>query len=1649
MGSRADNERVSADEMDDQREHRIAYEYLCRLEEAKKWIESCIGEELPATTDLEDGLRNGVFLAKLANFFSPHIQNGSGERKIYDVTQARYMTRGLHFRHTDNINYWITAMKDIGLPCAILPETMDVYDRKNMPRVIYCLHALSMFLHSLGLAPRMHDLYGKVNFTEEEISAMRKELLKYGIEMPAFGTIGGILATEIPINEAALHAAIIAINEIINKDSPTPEELSTCLNNPAASLKCVESEAIGEYCKRLKSVKQDKSKECQITANLSNVVHDAYDELLTGTEIQDCLHDVNCKLGLESVLLGLDKKDSALLIKALGSSYLNMENIHPDNVEFYMTELDKVRLINQNNLPGESALNVDAIQRIIEYSNRDATIFAKRKVAIDNINKMLKKGDAKWTLTALQNPEACLPPVYEFAAELYQEEFTCIRNESRSDLIYEELNGGIIVLSLVANINLCVEAGDAEKTFAALCNEHVHIFGLNVDCKLRYQSALHEAQKQKTVLCLLLTHYEIQECVDGVNKKAEEENKRVIAIEEINKALKTDNEEMTIAALVNACAGIKNVDPSLQTLYHQMLLKVKVQKASASLDDSFNEDADLWIDEIQQTIDRANSLHSTAHRNCLAIAMINVALDKDDLDTLELAIQNPNAELCDVTPACLPTYKEALLKRKKEKSVSGDPADHFVAFKIAEGLALYLDANAMTSKWKPTETHGSNSTCLSRAEIQSILTSITSDYNYRLLCTRLEPQIVLLQACSRSFLTRNRFKQRFYFLHSQTAAVVKIQACWKGYRQRLAYKNRRAYLRSCIGSIIKVQSVIRMHLIRKKYLERLRYLNNQSSSVIKIQSFWRGNRARKAFQELTTAVSPSFSIVQQFVHLLKLNNSDFSEELELHRLRGEVVQSIRHNQQLEKDLNAMDVKIGLLVKNRITLEDVIAHGTKMNSKTTTEKSEATVPSDGDGVHQSGLKSSSNRECRLKMDACQHLFYALQTNPQYLSRLISMQLPGRVIKFMESFIFTLFNYASNQREEYLLLKLFKNALQDEISNKLDHPHDLIAGNPNIIKMIVGFHRSSQGQGSLREILGPLVKQVLSNKDLHINTNPVDIYKSYINQLETDSGQPSDLSYNVTQTEALQHEKVRTEIESSIATLKEYTLLFFNTIVASLDKIPYGILYMAKVMKTSLGKRFPDAPEKDLLKVIGHLLYYRYINSAIVAPDAFDIVDIGANESLTSVQRTNLGSVAKILQFSTSKTGFDDESPHLISLNPFIVECHEKFKKFFCDACNVPELEEHFKVNEYTEATMLTKPVIFISLHDIFEVHSLLLEHQNSVAPDAADPLHELLEDLGSKPSVEALIGENPENITPLQMAKLEVCLFLNNKFELSENSKNATNTLFVRTKQMLVDIMRCSKAANLIDMINSKPTEFQRTLYRSIIAEKELHTCKEAVSYRTRSDKNGETLDETIENTMRNLNLLELEGYVSSKNNYADIVKAIALEIRNRHGYRIRRRKDLDQLKVTLANLQKKTTFCEEQVDYYNQYMKQCLANMTPGSKKLRRGGSQSEEGVKSMSSRKYTALKLHEKGVIVAMEGLALNQFKKVVFEITPTEVAGVFVILVKYMGTNLSQVELDIQDLLELQSEGIPVTRLFDRAEVNVNLLLFLLNREFYGKSR
>lgn len=73
------------------------------------------------------------------------------------------------------------------------------------------------------------------------------------------------------------------------------------------------------------------------------------------------------------------------------------------------------------------------------------------------------------------------------------------------------------------------------------------------------------------------------------------------------------------------------------------------------------------------------------------------------------------------------------------------------------------------------------------------------------------------------------------------------------------------------------------------------------------------------------------------------------------------------------------------------------------------------------------------------------------------------------------------------------------------SKVDQVQEIVTGNPTVIKMVVTFNRGTRGQNALRQLLAPVVKEIMENKTLAINTNPVEVYKAWVNQMEMQTGE----------------------------------------------------------------------------------------------------------------------------------------------------------------------------------------------------------------------------------------------------------------------------------------------------------------------------------------------------------------------------------------------------------------------------------------------------------------------------------------------------------------------------------------------------------------
>ncbi|KAM7382787.1 hypothetical protein PAMP_002497 [Pampus punctatissimus] len=1431
-------ERLTAEQMDEQRIQNVAYQYLCRLEEAKRWMEACLGEELPAPTELEEALRNGVVLAKLGHRFTP---TAVPLKKIYDPDQQRYQAVGLQFRHTDNINHWRNAMTTLGLP-------------------------------------------------GEEINNMKLELDKYGIQMPAFNKIGGLLANELSVDEAAVHAAVIAINEAV--DRGRVRDTAEALRNPNAMLSDLQEALMSVYQEMLRQAKRGKAEQA-------------------------------------------DRRDQGCV----------------------------------------DPLEPDELQESLTFANQEAQ--------------------------RARN-------IFPFAATLYHRELQLLqRQTAQGELQHEELFVAVEMLSAVALINQAMEAGNLQQFSSSLVSPSAGLTDVDHTLLDRYFESLAAVKQQ--VGKDLLTWNQLQEGINSVNNSAQDEHQQILAVSLINEALIRGDAQKLLSALLLPSSGLDEVLPANACRYLTLLTRARLLKAQVSSDSG----AELWLADIQEAVRRANQQSQKALKLCLSVAAVNQAVKENRVKQTLRVLSLPEVALQGLISHCAAEYQQELNALIRDKTRRGDNRSPWVRVQLEDDSFYFFHLSRLEGSWEKPPNFIHNSVFLDQQEIQEVVSGVSGSYSRSVLWRSSEALVTRLQAVSRGFLIRRELEARRRYLHSHTPAAIIIQSRWRRFVQQRAYRRRLQFLYMNWRAVVKV------------------------GAVIKIQAFFRANRARHQYRMLGRFIdkgtlkrrfllvalsvhsdTPPLSVVRQFVHLLDLGDGDIREEAELLRQREEVVRSIRFNRQLEADLDLMDLKIGLLVRNRATLQEVVSHCKKLTKKNKEQLSDMM-----DMERSKGLKALS-RERRERLEAYQHLFYLLQKG---------LNVSGVIVIYEE--------------HKCSVVSLIVFWL------KVDQPQDVVTGNPTVIKMLVNFYRHARGQNVLREVLGPALQDVLLDRTLSIKTDPVDVYKTWINQTETQTGHKSSLPYEVSPQDALSHPEVQRRIDIAIINLKNLTDRVLKAITSNLHKLPYGLRYTAKVLRDALKTKFSEASEDELYKIVGNLVYYRYMNPAVVAPDGFDVVDRSAGSTLQPEQRHILGSIARMLQHAAANKHFHGDGYHVRTLNQYISQTHAKFRKFLLGLCDVPEPEDRFSMDEYSELLIVNKPVIYISVSELLSTHKLLLEHQDVLCPDPSDPLKLLLKDLGSVPTLQELIGESsaadPGSESSLTHSnKIEVSLTLTNKFDIFNDSEDKPDArgLLLSTKQLIIDVIRTQPGDTLSDILRASTSHDQEVCHDWLMqrrAQQDARTPEKMKRNQSLIANGNLSLEEKKRKILRSLRQLEKLEVLKPSQTQNQILQMIAKDIRHQRLRRQRRGAELGKLRETLSSLQAKSSFHSEQVDYYRHYITSCLDNLTD-RKAIKAAES---KGKKKLPALSYSAARLQEKGVLLEIQDLPAGQFKNVVFDIVPAPEKGTFNVKARFLGVEMEEFLLKYQDLLQLQYEGVAVMKMFDKAKVNVNLLIFLLNKKFFKK--
>ncbi|KXX74680.1 Ras GTPase-activating-like protein rng2 [Madurella mycetomatis] len=939
-----------------------------------------------------------------------------------------------------------------------------------------------------------------------------------------------------------------------------------------------------------------------------------------------------------------------------------------------------------------------------------------------------------------------------------------------------------------------------------------------------------------------------------------------------------------------------------------------------------------------------------------------------------------------------------------------------------------------------------------------------------------EDDILALQSMIRGMLERKRLSELLDDLDQQTVPIIDLQSRIRGSLCRQQHQNflgelqaneeevaslqslaRAMLLRGNVAEVLdqleeneesigEIQAAAKAFVVRAKFEEKKRFFNENMQKVVKIQSFVRAKLQGEAYKSLTSGKNPPVNAVKNFVHLLNDSDFDFNEEVEFERLRKTVVQQVRQNEMLEQYIDQLDIKIALLVKNKITLDEVVRHQSNFGGHTSSLLANSSIAS----ANQFDLKAL-NKSSRKKLESYQQLFFALQTQPQYLARLFKrvreQGTTEKECKRIEHLMMGLFGYAQKRREEYYLLKLIGRSIREEVE-ACSTLQDYLRGKFFWTRLFHNYTRSPRDRKYLRDLLGPLIRDnIIEDPELDLESDPMQIYRSAINNEELRTGRPSNRPLDIPRELAIKDPETKAVFIDHLRDLREICDQFLLALEDLLPRMPYGLRFMCRQTFDALCQRFQRERHQRLLQIVCNWLWKSYLQPALTAPENVGVVD----KQLSPLQKRNLGEVAKVLSQIASGRQFGGDNIYLQPLNAFIGESIERLAVLTENLINVPDAESTFDIDEFNDLYAKNKPTLYIKMTDIFAIHSLIAAELPHLIPNRDDMLREIMQDLGSA-------KHNESEMTAAGSSDIQ--MFLTPKLHELEDPDADVKALFMETKRCILYIIRVQTGTNLLEILVKPISPEDEHKWQMLLRDDFSSGSNTRGAY---SDAN--MVDVTrmsyydlkriaLENIMR----LEHMGRISRHNYYQDVLNAIAVDIRTKSRRRVQRQRELEGVRLTLGNLHEKAKYLEQQRKSYDDYIEQAMATLQnkkgkkrfllPFTKQYNHQRELERSGrVPKFGSYKYSARALSDKGVLVSWSGIHEREWSHINLTISCDEV-GVFSIEgsrghIQIPGASAL---VPIEDLLQAQFEAHQFMNLFEGGlKLNVNLLLHLLYKKFY----
>eukprot|EP01101_Sappina_pedata_P000648 TRINITY_DN10846_c0_g1_i1.p1 TRINITY_DN10846_c0_g1~~TRINITY_DN10846_c0_g1_i1.p1 ORF type:complete len:756 (+),score=287.52 TRINITY_DN10846_c0_g1_i1:30-2297(+) len=719
------------------------------------------------------------------------------------------------------------------------------------------------------------------------------------------------------------------------------------------------------------------------------------------------------------------------------------------------------------------------------------------------------------------------------------------------------------------------------------------------------------------------------------------------------------------------------------------------------------------------------------------------------------------------------------------------------------------------------------------------------------------------------------------------------------------------------------------------------------------------------------------------------------QQLRLLELKKEISISSKKNFTLEREIRNLDQKIALLVKNRISLEEVMA-----SAQTDMSLVNKTI----------AFKDTHARELYGQF------FYLLQSETTPLARLARIVKLSEIDNLLQMVMFTLFGNQYDEHEELLLLSMFQKVLAEEFAHSKGIG-SLLRANTALTRMMTTYTRRGPGQQYLKLTLTPVLQQITSHPDLILEVNPLKVYETMINEIESKTGQQvTDLPRKTTPEEAALNPRVQEIIAPRFKKLGELAETFLDAIILSMEQVPYGIRWICKQIKELTKAKFPEVSFEQCCSLIGGFFLLRFVNPAIVTPQAFMLCD----SKLSVNTRRNLTLLAKVLQNLANNVQFGGVKEFFMApLNTVLDKNRARVNTFLDKMTLVDNLEEHLKLDEYLVLGKTDGSIINISLNEIYFTHALFKEHIEEIIPKedwSKDPIIKILNQLGEAPP-QLLRKENAN-----------VDLRLDNSASVNKDTQTPEQ-LFLEAKYLLYTIIKSLTPAD---------------------KRKDLKSQLEAASMVAVKPSAPQKMRENIIRLKELIAIMAKSGQLREEDGYSTLIKEAIQDVLGASIRVTKTDEDIKRLQAVLQNILEHNKFLQDQFGAYKEYLENVRQSCgTVSVKKTKKTpDALKKEAPKSASQKPHKKItvkmshgQLEREGVIISSD-VPDDRRSGITFVFT-NKTRTEFEVEVTYRTRHVASLTLNLDDLQERQHNN-ELEYETDFLKLNVNLLLFLLSKHF-----